>query len=70
MKIVYANADCVVADGLNRYRLQAGQPWDASDPFVKARPDLFSEFPSFVHRTGPAPVETAAKTTGGKRLNG
>ena len=71
MKLVYAVATASVVDpatGL-KIRLVELEPWDANDPFVKVRPDLFSDAPLTVRRTVPAsaPVETAAKAPGAKK---
>ena len=65
--IVHANAQCSVHfEGLI-VRLMPGQPWAADDPFVKARPDLFTVDPAFVHRTTTAPVEQATRRPGERR---
>lgn len=64
--IVYATAQTSVHFGGLVVRLAPGQPWDASDPFVKARPELFSSTPAFVHRTA-APVEEATAVPGERR---
>lgn len=37
-------------------RLTVGAAWDADDPFVKARADLFSDEPPEVHSTRKTPV--------------
>lgn len=68
MKVVYANADCVVAHGLERVRLSKGQTWDADDPFVKARPDMFTDTPAVIHRSaGVEVVESATRRPGERR---
>ena len=71
MKLVYAVATASVVDpatGL-KIRLVELEPWDANDPFVKVRPELFSDATLNVRRTVPAsaPVETAAKAPGAKK---
>lgn len=55
-------------------RLNAGQVWAADDPFVKARPELFSVSPEFLSTTrdprgqiGRREVEAATKAPGEKR---
>jgi hypothetical protein len=50
MELKYAQVTCVTsADGM-LVNLTAGEAWDADDPFVKARPDLFANQPPFVRR--------------------
>lgn len=71
MKLVYANTSGTVlnpATGM-KIRLVELEPWDANDPFVKARPDLFSDAPRTVRRTvvAPAPVEAATKAPGARK---
>ena len=71
MKLVYALTTGTVVDpatGL-KVRLTELEPWDANDPFVKARPDLFSDTPKTVRRTRKAEtqVETASKAPGAKK---
>jgi len=43
--------------------------WASDDPFVIARPDLFTDSPPVIRRTAPAPapVETASKAPGERR---
>ncbi|XVQ83172.1 hypothetical protein ACQP2K_30660 [Microbispora siamensis] len=43
-------------------RLEIGQAWAADDPFVTARPELFTDEPAMVHRTVPAPERPARRT--------
>lgn len=64
--IVYAAANCVVRYNNLTLRLTPGDPWDATDPFVKSRPDLFSDAPATVHRTF-RPVEQATAAPGERR---
>jgi hypothetical protein len=66
-KIVYASADCVVRHHGLAIRLVPGEPWDADDPFVRQRPDLFRDVPDLVHRTV-APVEQATAGPGERRM--
>lgn len=71
MKYVYALSTGTVvnpATGL-KVRLTELEPWDATDPFVLARPDLFSEAPRIVRRTVPAsaPIEAATKAPGARK---
>lgn len=65
--IVHANAHGSVRYEGQIIRLLPGQPWAADDPFVIARPDLFTDDPAFVHRTTIAPVETATRRPGERR---
>ena len=46
-----------------------GEVWAADDPFVLARPDLFSDSPPVIRRTAPAPapIEAATKAPGERR---
>ncbi|MFI6681886.1 hypothetical protein [Kribbella sp. NPDC050470] len=65
MALVFANCTTWIADG----HLIQDEAWDADDPIVKARPDLFSDEPSVVRgvRKPAAPVETATAEPGEKR---
>lgn len=69
MKLVYAKATCSTTDANTGLivRLTACEPWSADDPFVKSRPELFSEEPVRIRRTTPAPIEAATKTPGAKK---
>lgn len=67
MSYVYAISDAVAYEDGKRLALSKDQIWDADDPFVKARPDLFTEVPKKVNRTTPAPVEAATAAPGEKR---
>lgn len=54
MAIVYANSTGGVGDPSRPgviVRTVKGEPWDADDPFVKARPEMFTAEPPFVRRT-------------------
>jgi hypothetical protein len=71
MKLVYATNTCSTRNpntGLI-VRLVESEPWAADDPFVIARPELFSNEPNKVRRTtpAPAPVEAATKAPGTKK---
>lgn len=48
--IVFAMSSCSLVDPASglKVRLSEGEAWWASDPFVKARPDLFVSAPSTV----------------------
>ncbi len=68
MNVVFAAVTGSVRHGENIIRMAAGQPWAADDPFVRARPDLFTDAASVLHRTAPArPVEQATKAPGERR---
>ena len=70
MSYVYANCDAVAYEDGKRLQVVRDQIWDAGDPFVKARPDLFSTEPRKVNRTVPAMgnvVESATAAPGEKR---
>lgn len=67
---VYANCEAVVYENGLRIQLVVDQIWEANDPLVKARPDLFSTEPRKVNRTSApkaAPVESASAAPGEKR---
>jgi hypothetical protein len=53
MEFVYSAVDTVVPYGLpgGTIRLLVDDRWFADDPFVIARPDLFSATPQIVHST-------------------
>lgn len=68
---VHPNCAAVVLHKGGRVRLNPADTWDKEDPFVKARPDLFSADPIVVaHSTGfdPAAVERATRAPGEKRM--
>ena len=71
MKLVYALATASVVDPATGPKIRSveSEPWDGNDPFVKVRPDLFSDAPLTVRRTVPAsaPIETASKAPGAKK---
>jgi hypothetical protein len=67
MALVFANCTTWLANG----HLIQDEAWDADDPIVKARPDLFNDEPSVVRGVRKAPaeesVETATAAPGEKR---
>lgn len=63
---VYPNCRTVVAYGGRRVRLSPEQSWSATDPFVRARPELFDRAPGRVERTEVA--ETATRSPGEVRV--
>lgn len=67
---VHPNCVAVVRHEGGRVRLNPADTWNADDPFVKARPDLFSSDPLDVaHSTGFDPaVERATKAPGERRM--
>lgn len=68
---VHPNCAAVVLHEGGRVRLNPADTWAADDPFVKARPDLFSADPIVVaHSTGfdPSAVERATRAPGEKRM--
>lgn len=68
MSYVYPNCVCVVAHEGGRVRLNPDQKWPTDDPFVKARPELFSGTPRQVaHSDGYEPVERATRAPGERR---
>lgn len=61
--LVYALGECVAyVDGV-RVVTHENEPWNAKDPVVKKRPDLFSELPVTTRGT----VEQATAAPGEKR---
>lgn len=65
MALVFANCTTWLANG----HLIQDEAWDADDPIVKARPDLFNDEPSIVRGTRKAEggVETTTAAPGEKR---
>ena len=67
---VYANNDGMVLNEVSggTVMMRPGEVWFADDPFVQARPDLFSTSPTIVHATTgqqsltPTPVVKKART--------
>ena len=66
MAYVYALDDCVTFIDKQRVSLSRDQVWDAGDPIVKKRPDLFSDKPRHAHNTV-GDVEQATAAPGEKR---
>jgi hypothetical protein len=66
MDYVFPNCVAVVRWEGGRVRLNPDQQWDADDPFVRARPELFAENPQAPQRTVP-PVERATQAPGERR---
>lgn len=65
----YVAATCVVYENGRRYPLVVNDVWDADDPLVASRPDLFVDSPPKVHKSVvDAPVETATAAPGEKRV--
>jgi hypothetical protein len=72
VKIVYAKTTTSVGgqNGMIQ-RLTVGEPWNADDPLVIARPDLFSPEPVRVQTSqGWQVVEQATAAPGEKRKRG
>lgn len=70
MSYMFANAQSVVAWQGLRIRLAPGDVWAKDDPFVRARPDLFSDVPPVVGSSGVLPesrVEAATARPGERR---
>lgn len=73
--VVFAMSTCTLVDPASglKVRLSEGEAWWASDPFVKARPDLFVAVPSIVRgsrvvKSSPvSEVEQATAVPGVKR---
>ena len=61
--LVYSKAECVFFHKGDRVTLHFDEPWDAKDPVVKARPDLFADEPTYVAAT----VEQATAAPGETR---
>lgn len=69
MALKFANSTISVGNPNTEHgiiRLTKGEAWDADDPFVKARQDLFDDEPPVVRGTRGA-VETATAVPGGTR---
>ncbi len=68
--IVFAVSTCTTANPATGLllRLNEGEAWASDDPFVVARPELFSQEPTRVRRTAPeVVVETASKVPGERK---
>lgn len=66
MAYVFPTCVTVVRWEGGRVHLRPDQQWDADDPFVKARPELFAEDPQAPQRTAPV-VERATQAPGERR---
>jgi hypothetical protein len=66
MAYVYPTCVAVVLYKSGRVRIHPDQKWPDDDPFVKARPDLFTSEPVTVARSE-RPVEQATRAPGEKR---
>lgn len=64
MAVVFARETCVTAVDGERYRVTAGDAWEADHPLVKARPELFAPAPT---RLNGRRVEEATARPGEKR---
>lgn len=51
MGLKFANCDTTCMHNGRRVQLHENEPWDADDPFVKARPELFAAEPPNVRTT-------------------
>jgi hypothetical protein len=75
MDLKYAVTNLVTEWHGDKVVLAADEPWHASDPFVKAHPDLFVDTPRVVRgyaerpaaRRGQADAEAATAVPGEKR---
>ena len=55
--VVFANTTCGCGvDGIP-YSIREGEPWAGDDPLVEANPGLFSNVPTVIMRTVPAPAD-------------
>lgn len=63
----YPTGVMVVRYNGGRVHLKPSQQWDADDPFVKARPELFRSGTTVTHSAGFEPVEQATRAPGEKR---
>lgn len=61
--VVFAMSTCTLVDPASglKVRLSEGEAWWASDPFVKARPDLFVSTPANVRGQRGVKTSPAAK---------
>lgn len=55
---------------VGRVHVNEGEAWAGDDPIVVANPDLFSQRPTKVRRSVPAPVEQATAAPGERRHRG
>lgn len=63
----FANSTTSVRFGDAIVRIAEGDPWYEDDPFVIARPELFSDTPGRVYGTRSAPIEQATARPGERR---
>ena len=69
--IVFVISTCTTANPATGLllRLSEGEAWAANDPFVVARPELFSTEPTRIRRTtAEVVIETATKTPGERKV--
>ncbi|HEU4544449.1 MAG TPA: hypothetical protein VFR23_25185 [Jiangellaceae bacterium] len=66
---VFATRSCATEFNGRPIRVRKGEPWAADDPFVEAKPDLFTSAPEG-RRTGPPRVERATRAPGEVRQGG
>ena len=59
MAYVFALSDCVTYEDGQRIALAKDQVWNADDPLVKKRPELFGPDPGHAHNT----IGTVEQTT-------
>lgn len=67
MNLVYARTTCVLSWDGRTIRMREDDAWDAADPLVKQRPELFHDTPKIhatIHRST---VEQATANPGEKR---
>lgn len=72
MEFVYSANDGLVQNNVNggTVYLRPGEVWRADDPFVLARPDLFSRVPTVLHSTvdlpqlAPVPLDVKVELAG------
>lgn len=60
MSVVFVKESASTAVEGRRVRLQKDEAWDADDPVVKARPDLFVDRPERVMVSTEKPARTAS----------
>lgn len=64
---MYPTGVMVVRYNGGRVHLNPSQQWDADDPFVRARPELFREGTQVTRSPGFEPVEQATRAPGERR---
>lgn len=68
MSLVFVKESVTTIIGAGKLRLSKDEAWEADDPVVKARPDLFVDRPVVVRSSVAAPVvESASAAPGEKR---